>query len=78
MGSYSLETNYRNNFNADNHNSNEMIFAVPSDGVRMQSYSAITVIMNGQVGNIEETNQANISLDRQLAKVINHPLRAIR
>lgn len=54
MGSYSLEPVYRNNFNADNHNSNEMIFAVPSDGVRMQSYSAITVIMNGQVGNIEE------------------------
>jgi hypothetical protein len=54
MGAYSLEPVYHNNFNADNHNSNEMIFAVPSDGIRMQSFSAITVIINGQVGNIEE------------------------
>ncbi len=53
MGVYTLNPNYLNNFNADNDSSPEMIFGVPSDGIRMQSYSAITVIMNGQVGSIE-------------------------
>jgi hypothetical protein len=53
LGSYSLANNYLHNFTADNQLSPEMIFSVPSDGVRMQSYSAITVILNGQIGSLE-------------------------
>lgn len=58
MGSYSLAQNYLNNFNADNHLSSEMIFSVPQDGTRTQSYSGITVILNGQVGFLERNGAA--------------------
>lgn len=54
LGSYTLNTNYLHNFNADNHLSPEMIFSVQQDGTRTQSYSAITVILNGQVGSFEQ------------------------
>ena len=53
MGSYSLTPNYLHNFTADNHLSSEMIFSVPQDGFNTQSYSGITVILNGQIGFVE-------------------------
>ncbi len=52
-GGYALNTNYLNNFKADNHTSGEMIFTLQSDGVRTQNYGATTVIINGQVGSLE-------------------------
>ncbi|MEZ4839678.1 RagB/SusD family nutrient uptake outer membrane protein [Flavobacterium sp.] len=52
-GGYTLNTNYLNNFKADNHTSGEMIFTLQSDGVRTQNYGATTVIINGQVGSLE-------------------------
>jgi hypothetical protein len=53
MSAYSLSPNYLHNFTADNQLSPEMIFSVPQDGVQTQSYSGITVILNGQIGFIE-------------------------
>ena len=50
---YTLNTNYLDNFKADNHLSSEMIFTLQSDGRVTQNYGATTVIINGQVGSIE-------------------------
>ena len=52
-GGYILNTNYLNNFNADNQTSPEMIFSIQSDGSLTQNYGPTTVIINGQVGSIE-------------------------
>jgi hypothetical protein len=57
-GGYSLNTNYLNNFKADNHNSSEMIFTLQSDGIVTQNYGATTVIINGEVGSIENNGSA--------------------
>jgi len=53
MSAYSLSPNYLHNFTADNQLSTEMIFSVPQDGIQTQSYSGITVILNGQIGFVE-------------------------
>ena len=50
---YTLNTNYLNNFKADNHTSPEMIFSLQSNGEVTQNYGPTTVIINGQVGSIE-------------------------
>lgn len=52
-GGYTLIPNYLNNFKADNHTSNEMIFTLQSNGQVTQNYGPTTVIINGQVGSIE-------------------------
>lgn len=52
-GGYALEANYLHNFTADNHTSTEMIFTLQSDGLVTQNYGPTTVILNGQVGSIE-------------------------
>lgn len=52
-GGYTLNTNYLNNFKADNNTSNELIFTLQADGVKTQNYGATTVIINGQVGSFE-------------------------
>lgn len=52
-GGYTLNSNYLNNFKADNHTSSEIIFALQSDGRVTQNYGATTVIINGQVGSVE-------------------------
>jgi hypothetical protein len=52
-GGYTLNVNYLDNFKADNHLSSEMIFTIQSDGIVTQNYGATTVIINGQVGSIE-------------------------
>jgi len=51
---YTLNTNYLNNFKADNNTSPEIIFALQSDGRVTQNYGATTVIINGQVGSVEK------------------------
>jgi hypothetical protein len=52
-GGYTLNTNYLNNFKADNNTSNEMIFSIESNGTVTQNYGPTTVMINGQVGSIE-------------------------
>lgn len=51
---YTLNPIYKNNFTADNHISPELIFGIQSDGVRTQNYGPTTVIINGQVGSLEQ------------------------
>jgi hypothetical protein len=53
-GSYTLESNYLDNFKADNDTSSEMIFTLQSDGSVTQTYGATTVMVNGSVGSIEQ------------------------
>ena len=53
-GGYTLNTNYLNNFNADNNTSSEMIFTLQSDGNYTQNYGPTTVFVNGEVGSIEQ------------------------
>jgi hypothetical protein len=52
-GGYALKPNYLDNFKADNNTSEEMIFAIQSDGQVTQSYGATTVMVNGSVGSLE-------------------------
>lgn len=52
-GGYTLNSNYLNNFKADNETSNEMIFTIQSSGATTQNYGATTIIINGQVGSLE-------------------------
>lgn len=54
---YSLSPVYANNFNADNHSNsakNEIIFPIVSDGVVTQNYGPTTVMINAQVGSLEQ------------------------
>lgn len=50
---YTLESNYLDNFKADNQTSTEVIFTLQSDGNVTQNYGATTVIINGEVGSVE-------------------------
>jgi starch-binding outer membrane protein, SusD/RagB family len=53
---YQLATNYQHNFMADsntNSASNEIIFALQSDGKSTQNYGPTTVMCNGGVGSLE-------------------------
>ncbi|MCF6346821.1 MAG: RagB/SusD family nutrient uptake outer membrane protein [Flavobacteriaceae bacterium] len=56
-GGYSLASNYEHNFLADNDSNeaaqNELIFSLVSDGVVTQNFGATTVIINGEVGSLE-------------------------
>ena len=59
-GNYSLSADYDNIFRADNRVNgaqNEIIFAVPSDGIEAQSYGPMTVMTNGAVGSVEQNGQ---------------------
>lgn len=57
-GGYALEANYLHNFTADNHTSTEMIYSLQSDGNVTQNYGPTTVMINGQVGSIEQNGSA--------------------
>ncbi|MEC4004611.1 RagB/SusD family nutrient uptake outer membrane protein [Flavobacterium sp. SUN052] len=57
-GGYTLNTDYLNNFKADNQNSPEMIFTLQSDGTVTQNYGPTTVFVNGQVGSIEQNGSS--------------------
>ncbi len=49
-GAYTLDPNYSQIFRADNHTSPELIFTVPQDGLRTQSYGGTTFLMHASVG----------------------------
>lgn len=49
-GPFSLPANYRASFYADNHNSSEIIFAVPSDGLRTQTWGGMTFLIHAACG----------------------------
>lgn len=55
---YSLSPQYLNNFKKDNENSPEMIFTLQSDGLVTQNYGPTTVIINGQVGSLEQNGES--------------------
>jgi len=55
---YTLAPNYLDNFKADNHLSPEMIFTLQSDGNATQNYGPTTVMVNGEVGSIEQNGAA--------------------
>jgi starch-binding outer membrane protein, SusD/RagB family len=55
---YTLNSDYLNNFKADNNTSSEMIFTLQSDGVVTQNYGPTTVMCNGQVGSIENNGSS--------------------
>ncbi|MGV3695677.1 RagB/SusD family nutrient uptake outer membrane protein [Flavobacterium sp.] len=57
-GGFALKPNYLDNFKADNNTSEEMIFTIQSDGQVTQSYGATTVMVNGQVGSLEQNGVA--------------------
>ncbi|AOW22023.1 RagB/SusD family nutrient uptake outer membrane protein [Urechidicola croceus] len=57
---FSLASDYANNFNADNDSnsaSSEIIFPIISDGVVTQNYGPTTVMINGQVGSLEQNGE---------------------
>lgn len=47
---YTLEPVYSHLFVADNHNSNELIFTLPSDGVNSQSWGSTTFLVHAAIG----------------------------
>jgi len=49
-GVYSLEDNYRHMFMADNNNSQEIIFAIPFDGLNTQTWGGTTYLVHGALG----------------------------
>jgi hypothetical protein len=49
-GAYSLSTNYRHNFVADNHTSPEIIFPFTYDGQRTQSYGGMVYLIHAPIG----------------------------
>ncbi len=57
-GGYTLNSNYLNNFKADNNTSPEMIFTLQSDGYVTQSYGPTTVFVNGSVGSTEQNGSS--------------------
>jgi starch-binding outer membrane protein, SusD/RagB family len=49
-GGYSLDPSYRHLFLADNNTSKEIIFPVPMDGTKTQSYGGTTFLIHASVG----------------------------
>jgi hypothetical protein len=49
-GAYSLEDDYHDLFLADNHTSDELIFAIPQDGDRTQHFGGTTYLSHASVG----------------------------
>ena len=47
---YTLEPNYQELFMKDNHTSNEIIFALNSDGKKSQNWGCTTFLVNGAIG----------------------------
>lgn len=52
-GGYTLKPKYLENFMADNHTSEEMIFTIQSDGILTQNWGGTTFLINGQIGELE-------------------------
>ncbi len=49
-GDYSLDPNYRHMFMADNNTSPEIIFAIPQDGLRTQTWGGVTFLVHAECG----------------------------
>lgn len=49
-GSYSIDTSYRHLFLADNKTSPEMIFPIPQDGLRTQTWGGVTFLTHAACG----------------------------
>ena len=49
-GAYTIDPNYRRMFGPDNHNSPELIFAIPQDGLKMRNYGGSTFLVHANVG----------------------------
>ena len=47
---YTLEDTYQHMFMADNNLANGIIFAIPQDGVRIQTWGGTTFLVNAQIG----------------------------
>jgi len=60
-GRYSLDPNFRHMFMADNNTSPEIIFAIPQDGLRTQTYGGVTFLVHASVGG--SMNAANYGID---------------
>jgi hypothetical protein len=50
IGAYQLPSDFGANFRADNDGSSEIIFAVPTDGTRTQTWGGMTFLIHAQVG----------------------------
>ncbi|HET9441320.1 MAG TPA: RagB/SusD family nutrient uptake outer membrane protein [Longimicrobiales bacterium] len=59
---YTLDTNWRRMFMADNHNSPEIIFPVTQDGLRTQTWGGMTFIVHASVGG-NTMNASNYGVD---------------
>jgi hypothetical protein len=51
-GAYQIDPNFRRMFLADNHTSPELIFAVPQDGARSQTFGGTTFLVHAALGNV--------------------------
>jgi hypothetical protein len=60
-GNFSLAGNYRHNFMADNHTSPEIIFAVPQDGLKTQTWGGMTFMVHAALGG--DMNAGNYGVD---------------
>ena len=49
-GPYTLDPSYRHLFQADNNTSNEIIFAVPEDGLKTETYGSTTFLIHASCG----------------------------
>src|SRR4030095_711293 len=49
-GPYTIDPNYRHMFMADNHTSPELIFAVPEDGLKTQTYGSTNFLVHASCG----------------------------
>lgn len=61
-GGYTLKPKYLENFMADNHTSEEMIFTIQSDGILSQNWGGTTFLINGQIGEWEN-NAADFGIE---------------
>ncbi|HEX6746931.1 MAG TPA: RagB/SusD family nutrient uptake outer membrane protein [Longimicrobium sp.] len=60
-GAYSLDPSYRHLFLADNNTSDEIVFAVPSDGAHTRTWGGMTFLVHAAVGG--NMNSANYGID---------------
>jgi hypothetical protein len=59
-GAYQLDPDYGDMFLADNHTSPELIFTVPQDGIRTQSFGGTTFLVHAAVGGNMDVNEYGI------------------
>lgn len=58
---YSLDSNWRRMFSADNHTSPEIIFAITQDGLKTQTWGGMTFLVHAAVGG--DMNAGNYGID---------------